>query len=42
MTMAETFDYDVFLSYSSKDRDVVHALAKRLLDSGCGSGWTTG
>ena len=32
--MAESFEYDVFLSYSSKDRDVVHALAERLRDSG--------
>jgi len=32
--MDETFDYDVFLSYSSKDRNVVHALAERLRDAG--------
>lgn len=28
--MSETFEYDVFLSYSSKDKETVHALAKRL------------
>ena len=28
--MAETFDYDVFLSHSSKDRDIVRPLAERL------------
>jgi WD40 repeat protein len=32
--MAETFDYDVFLSYSSKDRNVVHALAEKLRNAG--------
>ncbi len=32
--MAETFDYDVFLSYSSEDRNVVHALARKLRDAG--------
>ncbi len=32
--MDETYDYDVFLSYSSKDRKVVHALAGKLRGSG--------
>ena len=33
-TMSNTFDYDVFLSYSSHDKQVVHALAKRLEQEG--------
>ncbi len=28
--MSGTFDYDVFLSYSSTDKKIVHALAERL------------
>ena len=32
--MAETYDFDVFLSYSSKDHAVVGALAKKLLADG--------
>jgi hypothetical protein len=32
--MTETFDYDVFLSYSSKDRNAVHALAEKLRNAG--------
>ncbi len=32
--MAETFAFDVFLSHSSKDKDVVRALAERLRDDG--------
>ena len=28
------FDYDVFLSYSSRDKKAVRALAKRLKDDG--------
>ncbi len=33
--MAEQqFEYDVFLSYSSKDKKIVHALAKRLKKDG--------
>jgi WD40 repeat protein len=33
-TMSNTFDYDVFISYSSQDKQVVHALAKRLKQEG--------
>ena len=29
-----SFEYDVFLSYSSKDKKTVHALAKRLRKDG--------
>ena len=32
--MSESFEYDVFLSYSTKDKDIVHALAKRLKGDG--------
>ena len=32
--MSRTFEYDVFLSYSSKDKKTVHALAKRLEKDG--------
>jgi GTPase SAR1 family protein len=32
--MSRTFEYDVFLSYSSKDKKTVHALAKRLKQDG--------
>jgi hypothetical protein len=32
--MSNTFDYDVFLSYSSQDKQIVHALAKRLKQEG--------
>jgi WD40 repeat protein len=32
--MSETFEYDVFLSYSSKDKVVVHSLAERLKRDG--------
>jgi WD40 repeat protein len=32
--MSNTFDYDVFLSYSSQDKRVVHALAERLKQGG--------
>ena len=32
--MSNTFDYDVFLSYSSQDTQVVHALAERLKQGG--------
>ena len=32
--MPETFDYDVFISHSSKDKAVVHPLAKRLQKDG--------
>jgi len=32
--MAKTFEYDVFLSYSSKDKKTVHALATRLKKDG--------
>jgi hypothetical protein len=32
--MAETFAFDVFLSHSSKDKDVVRALAERLRADG--------
>lgn len=32
--MSSDFKYDVFLSYSSKDKEKVHALAKRLKKSG--------
>ena len=32
--MAKTFEYDVFLSYSSRDKKIVHAIAKRLKNDG--------
>jgi len=32
--MSNTFDYDVFVSYSSQDKQVVHALAERLKQGG--------
>jgi hypothetical protein len=32
--MSETFEYDVFLSYSSNDKEIVHALAERLKRDG--------
>jgi len=32
--MSDEFSYDLFLSYSSKDRTVVHALAERLRADG--------
>lgn len=32
--MPETFDYDVFLSHSSKDKDIVRPLAERLRADG--------
>jgi hypothetical protein len=32
--MSTTFDYDVFLSYSRKDEEVVHDLAERLKNDG--------
>ena len=32
--MSQTFEYDVFLSYSSKDKKTVHALAERLKKDG--------
>ena len=32
--MDETFDFDVFLSYSLKDKKVVHELARRLKKDG--------
>ena len=34
--MAKEFKYAVFLSYSSKDKKTVHALAKRLMQDGLG------
>ena len=33
-TVQTTFEYDVFLSYSSKDKKTVHALAERLRGDG--------
>jgi hypothetical protein len=32
--MGKTFDYDIFLSYSSKDKKTVCALAERLKKDG--------
>lgn len=32
--MSNAFAFDVFISYSSKDKTVVHALAQRLRDDG--------
>ena len=32
--MSRTFKYDVFLSYSSKDKKTIHSLAKRLKEDG--------
>ncbi len=32
--MSKTFEYDVFLSYSSKDKETAHALAERLKQNG--------
>ena len=32
--MSRAFEYDVFLSYSSKDKKIVHALARRLKRDG--------
>ena len=32
--MTQAFEYDVFLSYSTKDTEIVHALAERLRDDG--------
>ncbi len=32
--MAEDFNYDVFLSYSSKDKDIVRDIAERLRSDG--------
>ena len=32
--MADDFRYDVFLSYSSRDRETVHPLAERLRGDG--------
>ncbi len=37
--MSETFEYDVFLSNSSKDKEIVHALAERLKKDGFACGW---
>jgi len=33
-SMSRTFEYDVFLSYSSKGKETVHALAERLKKDG--------
>ncbi|MFB3764992.1 MAG: toll/interleukin-1 receptor domain-containing protein [Methanotrichaceae archaeon] len=32
--MSKTFEYDVFLSYSTKDKKIIHALAECLMKDG--------
>ncbi|MGH9837737.1 MAG: TIR domain-containing protein [Blastocatellia bacterium] len=42
--MADDFQYDVFLSHSSKDKDIVRAVAERLRADGLRvwlDGWRT-